>query len=99
MPGGQLHIDFDYDERTARLAVEIAILLTPRMAPGTTSETMRLLADRIAVLAERRFKDVWEPSEPIRCHTCDEMTVKQNRVRVAVCVRCSVEGRTPGSRG
>lgn len=99
MAGGQLSIDFDYDERTARLAVEIAILLVPRMAPGTPSEATRLLADRIAVLAEKRFKDAWEPSEPIRCHTCDEMTVKQNRVRVAVCVRCSVEGRTPGSSG
>lgn len=99
MPGGQLHIDFDYDERTARLAVEIAILLIPRMAPGTTSESTKLLADRIAMLAEKRYKDAWEPSEPIRCHTCDAMTVKRSRVRVAVCVRCSIEGRTPGSSG
>ncbi len=100
MSGGQLSIDFEYDERTARFSQEVALLLVPRLALGTTKEAVRELAGRIAVLAERRFRDAWEPKEPIRCHSCDDMTtVPGNRVRVAVCNRCSIEGRTPGSSG
>ncbi len=100
MTMGQLHIDFEYDERTVRLAAEIAIILTPRLPPGTSSDDIRELGRRLALLAEQRYKDAWEPKEPIRCHTCDEMTiVPANRVRVAVCHRCSVLGRSAGSSG
>lgn len=97
--GGQLAIDFDYDERTARLSAEIAIMLAPHVAPGTPRDAIRLLADRVARVAERRYKDAWEPDCEMRCHTCDEMTVPRTRVRVAVCPRCSLQGRTPGSSG
>lgn len=98
-PGGQIVIDFDYDERTVRLATEIAIVLTPYLAPGTTRETVQLLAERVTKIAEKRYKDAWEPACEIRCHTCDEMTLPKNRVRVAVCLRCSLHGCTPGSSG
>lgn len=96
---GQISIDFDYDERTVRLATEIAIMLTPHVSPGTPRENVRGLADRIAKLAEKRYKDAWEPTCEIRCHTCDEMTVPKTRVRVVVCPRCSLHGSTPGSSG
>jgi len=99
MPAGQLAIDFDYDERTARLATEIALMITPYVAPGTPRERVRELADRVARTAERRYKDAWEPSELIRCHTCDAETTQKDRVRVVICPRCSMEGSTPGSRG
>ena len=96
---GQVLIDFDYDERTARLAKEVEIILLPRLMPGTPRDDSRELSERIAKLAERRYKDAWEPKEPIRCHTCDEMTLPAGRVRVVVCARCSVEGRSVGSSG
>lgn len=98
MPG-QLSIDFCCDDRSASLARELAIMIAPHLAPGTTSEATRTLASRAAVLAQRRFSDFREPAEPMRCHTCDEMTTPANRVRVAVCVRCSLEGRSAGSSG
>jgi hypothetical protein len=99
MKAGQLAIDFEYDERTVRLSTEVAIMLTPYLAPGTPRDAVRLLADKIAKVAEARYKNAWEPKEGILCHTCDEMTTPDNRVRVAVCNRCSIEGRTPGSSG
>jgi uncharacterized paraquat-inducible protein A len=99
VPAGQLTIDFEYDERSARLATELALVLTPYLAPGTARETVRNLASRVAMLAEKRYRDAWEPQEPIRCHTCDEMTFPKTRVRVAVCPRCSLEGRSVGSGG
>lgn len=95
----QLSIDFDYDERVPSLARELAIMVTPHVAPGTPTETVKTLAERIAKLAEQRFKYFGEPSEPIRCHLCDNMTVPKDRVRVAVCVRCSLSARTAGSDG
>ena len=99
MAAGQLAIDFDYDERTVRLAGEVGIMLAPYLAPGTPREISRVLAERIAKVAERRYKYAWEPKEGIRCLTCDELTFPENRVRVVVCVRCSLEGRTPGASG
>jgi len=99
MGAGQLSIDFDYDERTVRLATEIAIMITPHAAPGMPRERIRELAERIAKVSEKRYKDAWEPDEEIRCHTCDEMTVPKTRVRVAVCPRCAMSGSTPGSSG
>jgi len=96
---GQLAIDFEYDGRTERLATEIGILIAPRLAPGTPREAARDLATRIAMLAEKRYRDFWEPEEPIRCHSCDQSLGPKERVRVAVCVRCSMEGRSPGSSG
>jgi hypothetical protein len=100
MSGPQLAIDFEYDERTVRLATEICLMLTPYLAPGTTRESARVLAERVTKVAEKRYKDNWEPKEAIRCHTCDDVTtVPGNRVRVAVCNRCSINGATPGSSG
>jgi uncharacterized paraquat-inducible protein A len=97
--GGQISFDLDYDERTARLASEFAIMMAPHMVAGATKEVVMELASRMAVLAGRRYAYFGEPEEPIRCHTCDAMTVPKNRVRVVVCPRCSFEGRSPGSRG
>lgn len=91
-------IDFDYDGRTPRLAQEVAIMLAPHL-PGTTKEAALELAARIATLAEKRYKEAFEPVDPMRCHTCDEMTIPKTRVRVVVCPRCALEGRTPGSSG
>lgn len=99
MSQGQLGIDFNFDQRTVNLASEIGIILTPHLPPGTKNDLVKLLATRIAKLAEKRYKDQYEPKEPIRCHTCDEMTLPNNRVRVAVCPRCSFEGRSVGSTG
>lgn len=96
---GQLVIDFDYDERTARLASEFAVMLAPHLAPGTKKEVAQAVASRLAVLAGRRYAEFGEPTEPIRCHTCDEMTIPKTRVRVVVCLRCSFEGGSVGSRG
>lgn len=96
---GQLSLDLDYDERVARLAREVAILLAPHAAPGTKTEATRTLASRIAMLAWERLKYEWEPAEAVRCHLCDADTFPKTRVRVAVCPRCSVEGRSAGSRG
>jgi hypothetical protein len=96
---GQISLDLYYDERTERLASEFAIMMTPHAAAGTTKEVVLEVASRMAVLAGRRYAYFGEPEEPIRCHTCDEMTIPKNRVRVAVCPRCSFEGRSSGSRG
>lgn len=97
--GGQLLLDFDYDERTEELAREVAFVLSPRMASGTKVESVRALADRIAMLAYEKYKNFQEPQGEIRCHTCDEMTTRRTRVRVAVCARCALAGRSPGARG
>ena len=96
---GQLVIDFDYDDRTVRLASEFAVMLAPHLASGTTKEAVKVLTSRLAVLAGKRYSEFGEPPEPIRCHTCDEMTIPKTRVRVAVCLRCSFEGRSVGSMG
>ncbi len=98
MPG-QLCIDFCCDDRTRMLAMEVALMVAPHAAPGTKRETIEALASRVATLAEKRYRDFQEPAEPMRCHTCDEMTTPGNRVRVAVCCRCSLEGRSVGSAG
>jgi hypothetical protein len=97
--GGQLLIDFDYSETTPKLALEIAIMLAPSMHTGTTVEQTKELAARIAMVAYKRYKDHWEPAEPIRCLLCDTETYPRDRVRVVVCSRCSYEGHSPGSRG
>jgi hypothetical protein len=100
MLAGQLRIDFEYDERTVRLAAEFAIMISPYLAVGTKTETTKTVAANLAKLASRRIADRYAPAEPIRCHTCDEMTtLPDNRVRVAVCNRCASEGRSPGSTG
>lgn len=96
---GQLTIDFDYDERSVKLAREVALMLVPHLAPGTTTETVWELASRIAMLATKELKYEWEPPDPILCHLCDVATTPKNRVRVVMCPRCSAEPRSPGSRG
>jgi len=99
MTAGQISIDFYYDDRVASLAREIAIMVAPHMSPGTKADVAKMLGERVAALAEKRFRDFREPAEPIRCHTCDELTLVGNRVRVAVCNRCSLEGRSVGCAG
>ena len=81
------------------LAAEFGILLAPRLATGTTTEETKRLAARLALLAARRLSRFDEPEEPIRCHSCDVETGPEERVRVAVCPRCSLQGGSPGSDG
>ena len=97
MSGGQLTIDFEYDERVVMLSRELALMLAPHAV--LSKEGLKILSERMALLAQKRFKDAWEPKEEIRCHTCDNMTTPDNRVRVVVCSRCSFEGRSPGASG
>jgi hypothetical protein len=96
---GQLPLDFDYDDRSERLAREVALMIVPFLAPGTKTETVKSLASKVAMVATRTFKDVGEPAEAIRCHLCDADTFPKTRVRIAVCPRCSMEPRSPGSSG
>jgi hypothetical protein len=95
----QGQLAFDYDERVPRLARELAVMIEPHLAPGTPRETTRNLAARLAQVAEARLKYAWEPPEAVRCHLCDAETFPKGRVRVAVCVRCSTEPRSPGASG
>jgi hypothetical protein len=96
---GQLAIDFDYDERTVKLATEFSIIVAPHLPPGTKSELVQVISARMAKLAGERYSHFGEPSEPIRCHTCDEMTLPKTRVRVVTCARCAFEGKASGSTG
>lgn len=89
---------FDYDERTVVLARELALMVAPYLAPGTTTDTTKALAERLAKAAEARYKYAHEPAEMV-CHLCDVLTTPKDRVRVAVCVRCSLEPRSPGGAG
>lgn len=96
---GQLKIDFDYDDRVERLAKEYELMLIPYVPPGTTRETTRNLAGRLAILAGKRLERYEEPREEIRCHGCDTMTKHDERARVVMCVRCAMAGGSPGSDG
>ena len=96
---GQLGLDFDYDDRVPRLASEISVMLLPYLEPGLTRADSKGLAERLAKLAHERLSVFVEPTEKIRCHSCDAETDPKNRARVVVCVRCALEGRTPGSSG
>jgi uncharacterized paraquat-inducible protein A len=96
---GQLKIDFDYDDRLPKLALEVGIMLAPHLAPGTTRETSSNLAARISKLAAQRLARHEEPEETIRCHSCDAPTKPDERARVVVCVRCGLRGGSPGSGG
>lgn len=87
--GGQLKIDFEYDDRLPGLALEFGIMLAPLLAPGTTREATVALTARLAKLAARRLKVDAEPREEIRCHSCGVPTKPDERVRVVVCVRCA----------
>jgi len=95
----QVKIEFEYDDRVPTLAAEFGVMLAPRLAPGTTSEETKKLAARLAMLAAKRLSHFDEPAEPIRCHSCDVETGPGERVRVAVCPRCSLQGGSPGSDG
>lgn len=95
----QAKIDFDYDDRLPKLALELALMLTPYLAPGTPRETAKELALRLAKLASKRMDEQGEPAELIRCHTCDALTKPDERARVAVCVRCALAGGSPGRDG
>jgi hypothetical protein len=94
--GGQLYIDFYTDDRMLELSKKVSVMLAPHVASGTDTKKLRDLADRVAVLAESVFRDFKEPKEPMRCHSCDELTLVGNRVRVPVCNRCAHAGRSPG---
>jgi hypothetical protein len=95
----QLKIDFEYDDRAERLALEFGIMLVPILPPGTPRERIKGLAGRMAVLASKRLAKFEEPRDLIPCHSCDYMTKHDERARVVVCTRCAMEGRTPGSDG
>ena len=99
LPGSQLKIDFEYDDRAERLALEFGIMLVPLLPPGTPRERIKELAGRMAVLASKRLAKFEEPRDLIPCHSCDYMTKHDERARVVVCTRCAMEGRTPGSDG
>jgi len=96
---GQLKIDFDYDDRLPKLALEVGIMLAPHLSPGTTREASVNLAARVVKLCARRLARHEEPEEVIRCHTCDAPTRPDERARVVVCVRCALQGGSPGSDG
>jgi predicted lipoprotein len=96
---GQLKIDFEYDDRLPKLALEVGIMLAPHLAPGTTRETTSNLAARVVKLAAQRLARHEEPAEEIRCHSCDAPTKSDERARVVVCVRCGLRGGSPGSGG
>ena len=98
-PQGQLKIDFDYDDRVERLAKEYELMLIPYVPPGTTRESTRNLAGRLAILAGKRLERYEEPREEILCHSCDAATKHDERVRVVMCVRCAMAGGSPGSDG
>lgn len=95
----QLKIDFEYDDRAERLALEFGIMLVPILPPGTSRERIKELAGRMAVLASKRLAKSGEPRDLIPCHSCDYMTKHDERARVVVCTRCAMEGRSPGSDG
>jgi hypothetical protein len=95
----QLKIDFDYDDRLPRLALEIGIMLAPYLAPGTPKGTVEGLTARISKLSSQRLAKYEEPREEITCHTCDAPTKADERARVVVCVRCALRGGSPGSGG
>jgi hypothetical protein len=95
----QLKIDFEYDDRVERLATEFGIMIIPHLPPGTPRESVKTLAGSLAMLASRRLARFEEPKEPIRCHSCDCMTMHDERARVVVCARCALEGSFPGSDG
>ena len=59
-PQGQLKIDFNYDDRVERLAKEYELMLIPYVPPGTTRETTRNLAGRLAILAGKRLELLYQ---------------------------------------
>ena len=95
----QLAIDFEYDDRVVQLAAEFALMMTPHLAPGTKTETAKALAARMALLAAKRLDKFAEPSEMMICHTCDALVGPKERARVVVCVKCGMQGGSPGSDG
>ena len=52
----QLKIDFEYDDRAERLATEFGIMLSPHVPTGTSMESVKALAGRMAMLAARRLE-------------------------------------------
>lgn len=106
VPRPQLQIDFDYDDRAVRLALEISVMLAPHVflgedRPGRPEQKIALrdLSTRIALLALQRARTFVEPAEKMLCHSCDAGVGPDERVRVTVCHRCAFEGGTPGSSG
>ena len=95
----QLKIDFDYDDRLPKLALEVGIVVAPYLTPGTPRETAAGLAARISKLCAQRLARHEEPREEILCHSCDAPTKADERARVVVCVRCALRGGSPGSEG
>lgn len=94
----QMAIDFEVDETSHRLETEIAVMLIPHLKDGLSRYAAKNLAARIIELVDVR-REFRETREKIRCHTCDRETGPKERARIVVCVRCALEGRSPGSRG
>ena len=95
----QVKFDFDYDERMVKTATEVSIMVAPFLTNGLPKESVADLMARIVMLVSKRMNNFVEPPEPMRCHSCDAMVGPKERARVVVCVRCGLEGRSPGSSG
>jgi len=95
----QMVIDFEYDDRVVKLALEIAIMMTPHLSPGMTTAQVTVLATKMAWKASKSMDKFAEPSEKLRCHTCDAMVGPKERARTVVCLQCGLTGGSPGSDG
>jgi hypothetical protein len=95
----QMSIDFEYDDRVVKLALELAIMMTPHLAPGFTTNQVTALATKMAWKAASSMDKFAEPSEKMRCHTCDAMVGPKERARTVVCLQCGLTGGSPGSDG
>ena len=95
----QLTLDWEYDDRVVTLAAEFGVMMSPLFASGITSEQVKALAARMALLAGKRLDKFAEPPELMRCHSCDALVGPKERARVVVCVRCGLQGSSPGSDG
>jgi hypothetical protein len=111
-PGrAQLKIDFDVDDRVEELAHDLVAELASScsdLKDGHSGQMHKVLPEgdsllamtaRMASAAYRKFAKHEEPQEVIRCHQCDAATRHDERVRVVVCVRCALDGGSPGSDG
>jgi hypothetical protein len=95
----QTTLDFEYDDRVVKLALEIAIMITPFMESGMTTSKITALATKISWKAAKTLDKFAEPSEKMRCHTCDAMVGPKERARTVVCLQCGMTGGSPGCDG
>jgi hypothetical protein len=89
----------EYDDRVVKLALEYAIILTPSLPFNATKESVRHLAERLAILGIKRIKGFQESKEVIKCHTCKCDTKPGSRVMVVVCQSCEFKAFALNSEG